>query len=62
MSEESRTRDGAPCCPFCRSEKVTPSGSGFVEQGEWNGHRYEQEEDVSRYTCTACAINFWVTP
>ncbi|MBL1176678.1 hypothetical protein [Pantanalinema sp. GBBB05] len=45
-------------CPSCRSEHVHPISEVFVEQGEYDGQRYEAEGETMLYKCSACGYAF----
>jgi hypothetical protein len=47
-------------CPRCVSHDILEVGSGYVEVGEWDGKRYEEEFDLKRYQCDDCGQQFWI--
>lgn len=52
---------GAKRCPFCGSSQLKEDGGGFLEVGEWDGHRYAEELNVTQYVCqgSLCGRRFW---
>lgn len=55
-------QENGKCCPRCRSQNVRQEGSGFVEQGRFDGQNYENDGQADQYVCGACGYGFleWV--
>lgn len=45
-------------CPYCRSNAVSVVGDVFVEQGEYNGKKYDHEGDATHWMCGDCHRGF----
>jgi YgiT-type zinc finger domain-containing protein len=40
-------------CPYC-GEAMAPGSVIFMERGEYDGSRYEEEGNIPTFVCTTC--------
>lgn len=49
-------------CPYCGGQRIEDENTVFIEDGPYNGNRYANEGQFSRYSCVDCKGVFGEMP